>query len=760
MKHTIALTTCLLALACQPARSSDDPDDSSTAGRSGLPKATRPEPSAIAADQAVFIRQYEPGPPQSWRFEPGGQRISSMDGAECGVWQFEDGVYLGHTPGGLEAAPCKAWNPSEPLAWVEGPISLGHPDGKRQILVDGERFEVSGTKLGGRARGGRYQAAALSPDGVRLALFVGDPRGDLTIEVWNLDAARRERTLDFDREEVSDYDPQSWLAKRYWLHWNDRSLRAVVDLERPCDYANELPCDGRVVLAHAWADLEDEPETRRFPNPDEEFGEDVEQVYIDAERHVLLVWISGRIPDDGRIANALDGVLLSDLSDIVDPLETFEVVEEDVVEEEEEEEVASEANLTRTNGWSDLVGANHWSIVERDCCYEFEIGWLWSNTTIRSIPEQPVELTSTSGFIGYRQPGVEQAFAPRTPQLLTDTTICPSDNDESGDEKPCVAAPTLPDGCAAIDASWSLDQLLLVCDDRWVVATKPAFGEAVELASMRELARGTGGPYRVVWGPEGLAIWTFSEGLRLFEAERLVASHAEIRDLHPAVLDEELDLALVRTSEGLRVADLRRFELGPTLAWKLPVDHAAFAPDRSRVAIAGGGELGIDSLDDGHAIVRWSSGKLAGMAFRQDGEVLYVGATQPLPELALDPNTGELVAEAQLDRVAFERLAHAALDPSWRWALEGPDTFLRTIDGQALNLYDSTSALAESGWFVGDIGYRSPRVRIGPEPLTPVYELEALADQLARPDLIAEFFAGKPLPRPILKPPQPPPGSR
>ncbi|KIG16978.1 hypothetical protein DB30_03962 [Enhygromyxa salina] len=144
---------------------------------------------------------------------------------------------------------------------------------------------------------------------------------------------------------------------------------------------------------------------------------------------------------------------------------------------------------------------------------------------------------------------------------------------------------------------------------------------------------------------------------------------------------------MVEKSGELHILDLERAKLGPPLAWTGPIEFAAFAPYSTygdRLALAGGGTLAVFSVFDSEPGVRWSTQDLAGVAFRQDGQALYVGVNRPVPELTLDPFNGELLANEQLDRVVLDRLAAAGLDPTWRWAIEHNGALMRTIDGQAL----------------------------------------------------------------------------
>jgi hypothetical protein len=759
---TLLIPLASLALACTEPRSTDIPgsDDPTTQG--SLPTAIRPEPPAIAADQAVLIRQLGIGNPTSWRLEQGGSRIAAPLGRECGVWQLDSGDFLGAAD---SQEPCETWAPLQPIPLVDGisGLALAHPDGTRQLALSGDGFELSGGKpISGRLRGDhRYRAAAFSPDGARLALFVAGTPAPLQIQVWDLDSGRLERELAFAGHDEAK-------AEGFALRWDAASLTAVVRFTPPpCDPVAEPGCDewfqpgwSDAHVVQTWSAIEGEPQRivmAAYPGE-----ERVEQIFADPEQRWLFTLIEVMEPRDGTGFSFREIPL-----DEENPSATGLHWWSETLEGER-----APLDTGAIKQWSSTVGSSFVDVQTYAPGYGYGYGsWtsvMWSMTSLtsQSIPDAPIELLRTQGVLIEGEVGTHAwriGLAGRG-VLLGEIDQCPTPyaleeaKAEGLPPPPCEQTRIAPEGCTAIDASWAFDRVLLACQDRWWLAPTPESHASADLGLAVELARGTGDPRQVVWGPEGLAIWTFSEGLRLFEGDRLAATHATVTDLHRAVLDEELDLALVREREGVRVVDLASAELGPTLAWTERVEFAAFAPDRSQIAIAGEGELAVFLRGESQPVARWRTGKLAGMAFRQDGEVLYVGATRPLPELALDPASGAQVESAQLDRVAFERIAAAELDPSWRWAIEEDGTILRTIDGQAIELTGENGAISESGWFSDDPAYLGGyRVRIGPSSPAPVYELDAVADQLTRPNLITEFFAGTPLPRPTLKPPQPPP---
>ncbi|MFV8753508.1 hypothetical protein ACNOYE_23395 [Nannocystaceae bacterium ST9] len=762
--------TCLLALGCTESRTTTRPDDDAKGELAGLPSFARPEPVPLAADQALLVAQIQIERPREWRFEPGGRRVAARLGPECGVWQLGSGDFLGRVGPEVAGDPCGTWPQNVPLVLPEdaGNFTLAHADG-RQLMVAGERFELGGSKpLQNRLREGRrYRAAVFSPDGARLALFVAGERSPLTVEIWDLGTRRLAHELMVEPE-VND------TLTHFWLHWTEHSLIAVARTKpEPCDGDPATPapyCDnwyvgrGESHIVEVWRHADRTPE---LVEPiDDYYGTPrIETLYLEPDQRWLF-GLTERI--EGRSGTAFS---------------FFEIP----LQAEPDDETAR-TGLTwwtngldgrgtpppvRSQGWSDAVGSSFWEVEEYGTEYGDWLSARWTMLSLTPVPERGVEVQWSDGSVLDEDVG-EHAWrielAART-TLLADVDKCPpkwliDEASEAGEVLPCTSDRVVPESCELIDASWAGDRVLVACDQRWLLAS--LLGEAsagdgpsadaggIDLAGALELARGTGSPRQVVWGPRGMALWTFGEGLRLFAGERLVTTDTTVSDLHRATLDEELDLALVRTPEGLRVVDVASGELGPVLAWTERVEHAAFSPDRRRVAIAGASELAVFDRGASSPSFRSRTGKLAGVAFRQDGEVLWVGGARALPEVPLDPTSGELVESALLDRVAFDRIAAADLDPSWRWAIEEDGTVLRTIDGQGLLVsWDGESAMSESGWLQGSPERFDQRLRIGPSPLAPVYRLETVADQLARPQLMREFFSGQALPRPSVRAPSP-----
>jgi hypothetical protein len=245
------------------------------------------------------------------------------------------------------------------------------------------------------------------------------------------------------------------------------------------------------------------------------------------------------------------------------------------------------------------------------------------------------------------------------------------------------------------------------------------------------------GTEAVLWDPTG-------------DARR--AELADVAAVHHAALSEELGLALVEVGSGaLVVYDLAA---GQDLA---RVDapaprHAAWSPDRALLAVSDGREIAVFEVASGEALARWTVASVAGLAFRQDGAVLFSGERRPLPERAWDPRTGEARDDARLAPALLERVAAGQLDPGWRWSAHPDGWFTRTLDGRELYTL-SGGALTDNGLVSGapDVLSRY-NLRIGPDPRGPVYEPAQLATVLDQPNLVEAFFTGAELVTPSLTP--------
>jgi WD40 repeat protein len=176
----------------------------------------------------------------------------------------------------------------------------------------------------------------------------------------------------------------------------------------------------------------------------------------------------------------------------------------------------------------------------------------------------------------------------------------------------------------------------------------------------------------------------------------------------------------------------------------LPVDYdvvdAALSPDGERVAVLGEDRVRIFAVESGTLLVRFIEPDANHLAFAQDGRLLFTGASDA-PELAWNSWTGEPVPDGLVG------LRDGTLDPTWRWLVVGHDRVVRVVDGLALNL-GSDWAMLDDGRFAGTPPLERTRdrtFRVGEALAVPNCSFADLERWLHRPQLLEDFFAGRPI---------------
>jgi hypothetical protein len=321
--------------------------------------------------------------------------------------------------------------------------------------------------------------------------------------------------------------------------------------------------------------------------------------------------------------------------------------------------------------------------------------------------------------------------------------------EDIGDDK-CRGNRVVPAGCEARGMSERLDWLLVECGPTWRLLP---MGPAAAALEPVDVATADDGPVTAVFGRfSGLALAGERSGLRLLHADgHPRTSYPDVTALLPVTLGPELDRAVGRSQVGLEVFDLgtgERIASIPVDSADDPITHLAFAPDAQRLATSNGQHIQIHDLATAKT-TRWDASKVLGLAWRQDGAVLFSGAERALPERAWDPATGKL-APIQPNPKFLERLADADLDPSWRWAFEGDDVILRTLDGLALYLEPDGWFVTETGLYDGTGKAEHLFVRVIGDEQPRVFSLASLPEQLRHPNLLEHFVAGVALPPPRL----------
>jgi WD40 repeat protein len=286
--------------------------------------------------------------------------------------------------------------------------------------------------------------------------------------------------------------------------------------------------------------------------------------------------------------------------------------------------------------------------------------------------------------------------------------------------------PSIPD-CELVDVSPDLAIELLRC-----------------AAEMRVRSRGqTRG---LGLAPDSRWIWGRSGWLAVEHGGHLVVLDAGLQILVDRRDSALLDAALANTHDLLGLRSAEAFELFAPLtnSSSLRDEHvvvdAALSPDGKRVATLGNETVRIFAVDDGTLLVRFDEPNAKHLAFAQDGRLLFTG-TNDAPERAWNSWTGESVPDGVVT------VPDGTLDPTWRWSIVGHDRVVRMLDGLALNLGPNW-AMLHDGRFVGTPPREHTRdrtYRIGEALAVPNCSFTDLEPRLHRPQLLEDFFAGRPI---------------
>ena len=756
IRYATPVLASVLTLACRPG----EPEQRSQPETSPQPQAASPQlaPEGEASDEAEVPRTPEPAstPPAAeldnldtgisvfanrsiestgdsvthWRVNAKKGQLAARFSEGCGVWSIASGEYQGLAAVDTKRDPCKAWSKLRALEWSRGTATVKAPSGGSSLSLQPERFELAGTALSGEAPAGeRYLGASFDPKGERLAILVA-AGPESRLQLWSVADAKLLRELAFPHP-MSDWGGDARNAVGAWLRWTEAALSLAVEVELDFGDSQE-----RFAFLHVLSDPMGAARSAQIAGMNDG-GESLEKLYVDRERSLLVALLEGTIPDHGGSYNAA----------AIASVETGEVYDWDTIEYLEKERRSPD------HEWSDAVGVSAWDLQEADEGYYEDMGWGWSVRSITALPEGKVELSETGGNVWIKEVGGDMRLAlVGRGEAVSERLLCPADTSEGADLDAIPACPersALPTDCALVDASWDMKQLLLACGDRWLAMPAPEFGAAIELDNRGVvLARGAEEPRVAMWGPTQLMLWTEAAGLRVVDIEGGAAKLRALEgvdELIRARLDEELERALVRVKGALRVVDLAELSgegdagLGAVLGWSGAIEHAAFAPDGQRIALAGSGELAVFALDQAAALATWRSESVEGIAFRQDGAVLYLGEQRAIPELAFDPATGKPLPEAQLDARVLARLADAGMDPSWRWAIDVNGALIRALDGRSLVRAEPGRVLAGS-----TKDFHAFAMREGP-PGSEVKAATELPSELAREDLLERFMTGQAL---------------
>jgi hypothetical protein len=695
------------------------------------PSPLRPPVACIPLERPTgtleFVRQEQTGMPE--RFDPSGRfaaacnpmrRYAAVEMSLPEVWVLEHEIYLGRFGWQRDSGDCVTWPGGEDpcSAWPE----LTEPD---------------------------FADESISPDGTRLA----------RVQLQAIEL--RERPSDTLLAELSleQPEPPGTALQNVGVMWANNMPVALIGRAPPCP-EEDCPSDPE---REEWI-----WELRRWANPTAAVqaelvtweGDDTPAsiteshvdplgrwlwVYIDAGPEHDLPWERRQIPLTPEAA-AIDADFYEHGID-GDP-------------EPGTNRFGLRDDSSVSGSWlSGVRTARVWSITRSSGDGEGnsyqELGWaslqLWPRP-IHSGPHEladdylageqqltPLGVADEQGVIAW-----SHCFPDYDVEWLREYGI-----EDIGDDK-CRGNRLVPTGCEARGMSDRLDWLLVQCGPTWRLLP---MGPAAAALDPVEIATADDGPVTAVFGRfSGLALAGERSGLRLLHADgQPRMSYPDVTALLPATLGSSLDRAVGRSQAGLEVFDLgtgERMVSIPVDPSDAPIIHLAFAPDAQRLATSDGRSIQIHDLATA-TTTRWDAGKVLGLAWRQDGAVLFSGAERLLPERAWDPATGKL-ASSQPDPRFLDRLANADLDPSWRWAFEGDDVVLRTLDGLALYLERDNWFVTETGLYDGTGEPKHLFVRVIGDEEPRVLSLASLPEHLRHSNLLEHFLAGVALPQPRL----------
>jgi hypothetical protein len=389
------------------------------------------------------------------------------------------------------------------------------------------------------------------------------------------------------------------------------------------------------------------------------------------------------------------------------------------------------------------VGYGLWGWYERA-----QVGW-------RAIVAEPHPAVFHGWFDALERDGVHgevEMFAAAEGTAAAKWSVCnhdeyedfdeddEEDSDEHDDEYgPCPYGGPATGDCELLDVSPSLALALVECE------TGLQLVDAGRGTTVFALPHDPASEFR--WGrsnhlallePDGkLGVVDLATGKPLY-------ARADVAQLLEVPLAPEQDRLALRYADHLEIVTGATGERVIDVAGEWIA--AALSPDGKQLAALGDRQVRIIEIASGATIASAAIDDHHGVAWRQDGAVLFYGYDWPTH--AIDPKTGEELYE--LHHPYLDVLGIDDIDPSWRWIHRPDGSVVRTLDFDRLEL-GPTWARVDSGAFEGDVGDlpANLRFRVSTDPDAPaIYTAKQLEPWLRSSGLVAAFFAGKPLPSP------------
>ncbi|HVH97589.1 MAG TPA: hypothetical protein VM869_02725 [Enhygromyxa sp.] len=705
----IALLGCTVRAEIELPDGSTPPQAQVTTGeaKSGEP-ALRPWPEPriepiVFPDGAPIIEvvqfEYLQSPPAEWTLDPHGNWLAEPSDDGCDVWDIESGLRLGpwNEP---SIDPCTQWPaPELVLGYGVDPNSF---DGALTAAIAKANVEISSAGAVVQTlecRGcAEVRAFAWEPRGHRLALV----REGGGVELWDADTGQRRATLSkraqLDKRERID-------AIR--IAWSSLGVLVSHDVKRP---------NGRTKSKHNYeADFFDwhtqielwndsGTSVQAFRSNDDRV---MDLAFTDPTRQWLLV-----IHDDPNPFYELGQSLA------VYPLAGRHSA---LAWEDWDRSIPDEMTEYQSSGGHWRVDASTMWLADYTEATLYGGEWAFGLAVLRTEPTPAFErlelLRDDEEALAHD--GFElQAFGHAAGKAVIEWAYV----DANGQRVEHGALdPASPD-CDRVDVSPDLAIELLRC---------PAELRVRSGSRSRTFSRNS----EWLWGRGGWLAIEHGGRLTVLDAglEVLVDRRGSM-----------IDAALANTHDLLALQDEDVFELldprtnSSVVQIEQRVRAAALSPDGKRVATLGEREVRVFAVESGTLLARWDEPAAQRLAFSQDGRLLFTGGRAP--ERAWNSYTSELVTEGVV-RV------EGTLDPSWRWSMSGHDRVVRTLDGLALTLGPNW-AMLDDGRFVGTPPIERTRdrtFRVGEALALPSCDFADLEPWLHRPQLVEDFFAGRPI---------------
>lgn len=744
---TLVLTTLTLD-AC--VRSTSQPSDRAPPVR---------EAAGVGLALAVVsVPELEIGEPTRWRFDPSGQFMASpnQESTKCHVWLLGSGEYFGCYDGDepscpawpATVSPCSDW--LTPFTIINrfdsesAPTQTQLDTAPLHVELHGDVVRITDQDQPALVREFtcskcvRYLAVASSPDGARLALAQDGPAA---IELRALDTGAELGRLVLNA-------PVDAPLEHVALFWADNGLTAVVSRPIPesCFAArgsSSCPWD-HVDLAIAptvevwhWKQLE-EPPSFAFIDWSGLVGDTfdspaaVDQIVIDpSQRWLFAAASNSRGTEESPLTMLWEHPLAAQSSGMavtklqpVGPLDTYEVAW-----------VGGQPPIVATTIHSFEQGWDSWELSLRTLGPSFAERELRELAIFEAPPWKfEIDFVATSESTTHVAWHACWSDDDGNEDLDLDDVVIESDGRTVRSGRYCIRSAPLSLGCEPRGQTGT-SEVILRCGQEWRLwhdaDDEPRLLLASEHAELADSKSGfalLAADELVVFDSHG------SERARLSDVSRLI----------PLTLGPLLDLCVVAGSETVTLIDLSSGVPVAVVPFVEP-SAAAIDPDRQRLALTDGEQLAIFDLDGDAPVVRWSAGSVAGLAWRQDGRVLYTGHDWLGPERAWDRTTGAPAVDLDGDAAWLERLTPARVDPAWRWIV-GPDAVTRSLDFVTLQIH-AGDALTSRAHLQGSVtSFDDRRLRVVGHPELGVWPLEVFADVIGTSSLVEDFFEGRRLP--------------